>query len=207
MGSILFVDGQNFKGQIERVFVDSGKQKPVWKNYDFAGLLNHVLQGLVVDRKIFYAAKIQAHPQTQKKSQQLIQDQRELKTHLEAQGFEFIISGHVRGHLEKGRFGKDILVFKEKGVDVKIAVDLVTMSCDNKITSAIIASSDSDLQPAIKELSQRNIERIYVGFEIEPNKGLSFTTNRTILIRNAEVLSFEKVVTLPLPAMKGSPEN
>ncbi len=27
-------------------------------------------------------------------------------------------------------------------------------------------------------------------FEIMPNKGLTFTTNRTILIRNSEVLEF-----------------
>lgn len=207
MGSVLFIDGQNFKGQIERVFVASGRPKPNWKDYDFLGLLNKVLEGITVERKIFYAAKIQSHPQTQKKSQQLIQEQRELKTHLESQGFEFVIAGRVRGHIEKGRFGKDILVFKEKGVDVRIAVDLVTMSCDHTITSAVIASSDSDLQPAIKELSQRKIERIYVGFEIEPNKGLSFTTNRTILIRNAEVLTFEKVPALPLPPTTISSDN
>ncbi len=80
------------------------------------------------------------------------------------------------------------MIFREKGVDVKIAVDLVALACDKKLKTAILCSSDSDLQPAITEIKKRGIEVIYLGFEINPNKGLSFTTNRTILLRNSEVL-------------------
>ena len=80
------------------------------------------------------------------------------------------------------------LIFREKGVDVKIAVDLVSLACDKKLDTAILCSSDSDLQPAIKELRAKNIEVIYVGFESKPNKGLTYTTNRTILLRNHEVV-------------------
>jgi len=32
--------------------------------------------------------------------------------------------------------------------------------------------------------------RYRLGFEVNPNKGLTYTTNRTILIRNSEVLEF-----------------
>jgi len=115
-----------------------------------------------------------------------------LKTHLEKQGFEFVLSGSIRGHTEDGFLGKKILIFKEKGVDVKIAVDMVSWSCDKKVNSLILGSSDSDLQPAIKETRRRGVECIYLGFENEPNKGLTFTTNRTILIRNSEILDFIK---------------
>lgn len=96
----------------------------------------------------------------------------------------------MRGHLEKCSQGHETLVFKEKGVDTKICVDLVMAVCDNRLKTAIIASSDSDLQPAIKELKKRGVETIYVGFEINLNKGISFTTSRTIIIRNSEVLAF-----------------
>lgn len=84
---------------------------------------------------------------------------------------------------------KEIIIFKEKGVDVRIAVDMVSMSCDNSLETVILASSDSDLQPAIKEAGRRNKTIIYVGFEISPNKGISYTTNRTILIRNSEIIN------------------
>lgn len=72
--------------------------------------------------------------------------------------------------------------------EAKIAVDLVALACDKRLDSAILCSSDSDLQPAVTELKQRNIEIVYVGFETNPNKGLSYTTNRTILLRNPEVI-------------------
>ena len=51
-------------------------------------------------------------------------------------------------------------------------------------------SKYSDLQPAIRELNKRNIESVYLGFEMMPNKGLTATTKRTILIRNSEVLQY-----------------
>jgi len=152
-----------------------------------------VLSGLTLDRKVFYFARVKEHGDSREKSKQLIEEQRLLKTHLEKQGFEVILSGRVRGQMEDGRNGKKILVFKEKGVDVKIAVDMVSLACDRKVKEIIIASSDSDLQPAIKEVRDRKINCVYLGFEAQPNKGLSYSTNRTILIRNSEVFEYQKI--------------
>ncbi|PIR83177.1 hypothetical protein COU19_01920 [Candidatus Kaiserbacteria bacterium CG10_big_fil_rev_8_21_14_0_10_56_12] len=122
-----------------------------------------------------------------------MEEQRLLKNHLERLGFEVILSGRVRGQWEDGQHGKKALVFKEKGVDVKIAVDMVSLACDKKVKEIILGSSDSDLQPAIGEVRQRKVSCVYLGFEAQPNKGLTFTTDRTLLIRNAEVLEFEKL--------------
>ncbi|MAG44371.1 hypothetical protein CL633_00595 [bacterium] len=190
MKTILLIDGENFKGKITSVFKNVKKQRPKWFQYDFAKLLNKVLTGIKVGEKIFYFAKIKQHPKTIKKSKELIQEQRLLKTHLEKQGFKVILSGRVRGQMEDGFLGKKILVFKEKGVDVKIAVDMVSISCDKRAKQIILASSDSDLQPAIQEVKARNIQCIYMGFEAGYNKGLAYTTHRTILIRNSEVLEY-----------------
>lgn len=149
-----------------------------------------MLKGIKTDNKLFYLGKLIKHDKTPDKSLELIEKQRKLKTSLEKQGFRIIIAGRIRGHLEKCQKGHETLVFKEKGVDVKIAVDMVKHACNNKLKLAVIGSSGSDLQPAISELKARKIERIYLGFESNPNKGLTFTTNRTILIRNSEVLDF-----------------
>jgi uncharacterized LabA/DUF88 family protein len=127
------------------------------------------------------------HPDFTKKSQELIQNQRVLKSKLEKQGFEFIISGNVRGQTIALN-GKSKVVFREKGVDVKIAVDMVAEACDEKVERIILCSSDSDLQPAVTEVKKRGVEVIYLGFEMQPNKGLMYTTDRAILMRNAEIL-------------------
>jgi len=193
MEPILIIDGENFKGKIRAVFKENGKQKPIWHEYNFKGLLEKVLEGTKVEKKVFYFARIKEHELSKEKSKDLIEEQRLLKTQLEKQGFEVVLSGRVRGQMEDAPNGKKILVFKEKGVDVKIAVDMVSSACDKKTKEIILASSDSDLQPAIKEVRARKITCVYLGFESQPNKGLSYSTNRTILIRNSEVLEFEKI--------------
>lgn len=196
MKLVLFIDGENLKGKIKSVFRGSKELRPEWHTYDFVGLFGKILQGAKTDEKVFYFAKLKEHHQTKEKSQQLIEEQRLLKTHLEMQGFKVILAGNVRGQNENNSRNKNSLVFKEKGVDVKIAVDMVAQACDKKLKTAFICSSDSDLQPAIRELANRNIEIVYIGFENDPNKGMMYTTNRTILIRNSEILEFKKSKTL-----------
>jgi uncharacterized LabA/DUF88 family protein len=192
MDITLLIDGENMKGKVKDVFKELGKEKPVWHEYDFRGLFGKILGGININRKVFYFAKIKEYEKSIDKSKKLIEEQRLLKTHLEKQGFEVILRGSVRGQMENHK-GKEVLVFKEKGVDVKIAVDMVSMSCDKKIKEIILCSSDSDLQPAIEEVKKRGISCIYIGFEVNPNKGLSYTTKRTILIRNSEVIEFENI--------------
>lgn len=197
MKTIIYIDARNFQGKLEDIFELENVALPVWHEYDFKGLLNKVLEGLSIDDMFFYMARIKEHPNTKTKSQQLIQARRLLKTHLEQQGFKVIMSGVVRGNLAKDASGNERLVFKEKGVDVGIAVDMVSNVCDGNVKTAILASSDSDLQPAVREATKRNVEVIYLGFELQPNKGLTATTKRTILIRNSEALAFTKA-QLPL---------
>lgn len=188
MSAILLVDGENFKGKIKAVFAAIRQPRPLWHTYDFKKLVDTALAGVVVERTMFYFARIKEHPESRDKSRQLIEEQRQLKTHLEKQGFEVVLSGRVRGQQEEDTNGKRVLVFREKGVDVRIAVDMMSVACDKSASTIILGSSDSDLQPAVKEARARGIQCMYLGFEHQPNKGLSFTTDRTILIRDSEVL-------------------
>jgi len=191
MNNILFIDWENFRKKLNAVLEkEKISIKPKWYEYNLSGLLSQVLQGIKIDKKKFYAAKLSIYPATEQKSKELITEQRLLKTSLENQGFEFIYGGRVRANEGTNKDGRKFIVFKEKGVDVKIAVDMTRMAYRKELKLAIIASSDSDLQPAVKELRENNVECIYLGFELEPNKGLTYTTNRTILIRNSEVLQF-----------------
>lgn len=190
METILYIDGENFIKKIKAVLGQNKQTTSQLHLYNFKGLFDKVLKDIKIDRRVFYFARIKEHPDTREKSKQLIEAQRLLKTSLERQGFSIVLSGRVRGQMEKSHNNKETLVFREKGVDVKIAVDMVTDACDGKLKMAIIGSSDSDLQPAISELQRRKVDRIYLGFEMMPNKGMTYTANRTILIRNSEVLEF-----------------
>lgn len=190
MRAVLYVDGNNFLGKLREVFREEHVTEPLWDRYDFESLFKQILGNLNLDEKRIYFARLKEHPETKEKSKTLIEERRRLKNRFEQAGFTVVLSGTVRGHYVRDLDGKSVLVFKEKGVDVGLAVDMVSTACDKNLITAIMASSDSDLQPAIRELTKRGVECIYLGFEIQPNKGLTYTTKRTILIRNSEALQF-----------------
>ncbi len=189
MDTILFIDGENFIHKLEEVLKSKNidKEKIDMASLNFNALFALPLKDYKISKKIFYSAKLHFFEETGQKSNKLIEIQRKLKNNLIKQGFEFIIAGHVRRQKVKVD-RKEGFVFKEKGVDVRIAVDLVALSCDKKLKTAILCSSDSDLQPAVKEVRKRGTKIIYLGFELNPNKGLTYTTNRTILFRDSEIL-------------------
>jgi len=72
--------------------------------------------------------------------------------------------------LDKGKINKFSGLYslsnnwKEKGVDVKIAVDILTLARDDSCQSIILLSSDSDLLPAIKKAQEVGKPIEYVGF-------------------------------------------
>ena len=62
--------------------------------------------------------------------------------------------------------------FREKGIDVKIATDLVAAALDDKYDVAIIVSSDTDLVPMIDWIRFRFKKKVeYVGFSIPDKSG------------------------------------
>ena len=184
--TILFINGENFIFKVEQALKEQGisRHKVDLASINLDKLFRQSLKGFDISRKIFYNARLHFYKDTPKKSEELIKLQRKLRNTLVNQGYEFVIAGNVRAQKVDGK-----VVFREKGVDVKIAVDLVSLACDKKLDIAILCSSDSDLQPAIAELRKRKVEIVYLGFETNPNKGLSYTTNKTILLRNPEILN------------------
>lgn len=186
--TILFIDGENFRHKVEDVFKEEGIDKNTvdFASIDIQHLVKNVLKDFNIKTKLFYAARLKEYKETLKKSRELITIQRRLKTNLEKQGFDFIIAGNVRAQVIDGKNPRTI--FREKGVDVRIAVDLVSLACDGKMDIAIICSSDSDLQSAIAELKKRKIKVVYLGFQMNPNRGLIYTVDETILFRNSEII-------------------
>lgn len=62
--------------------------------------------------------------------------------------------------------------FREKGIDVKMATDLVAGALDDKYDAAIVVSSDSDLVPMIDWVRFRFHKKIeYIGFSIPDRSG------------------------------------
>ena len=188
MSTIVFVDGENFQKKIRQVFAESGLK---WDDKKYGEIrLKQLLKSALPDERLsaihYYVAKLHVYPETKEKSEELVQLQRTLKSNLSSQGVRFIVSGNVRMYpLEKGE-----LLFKEKGVDVRLAVDAISLAADKKIKTAVLCSSDSDMQPVVKELKRRKVRVIYLGFQTQPNRGLMYTCDETVLIRKNELKKY-----------------
>ena len=78
---------------------------------------------------------------------------------------------------------------REKGIDVKIATDLIVGAIENKYDTAIIVSSDTDLVPAIDWIRNRIKKSVeYVGFSIpDENDEKKSTTPSLALIPKTDL--------------------
>ncbi len=185
---IAFIDGENTKGRIREVFLKHKQTLPPWEKYDFKGLLDESFRINPVAVRKFFRAHPKTHPDIREESEMLLSSYRNLGGHLSRQGFEVIKAGTLRADYrnEKDRRPK----YREKGVDVALAVAMVTMACDKMLDKAYLVASDSDYQPAVTEVKARGRKVVYVGFEVNPNLGLIAKTNDRIIISDIDVLRF-----------------
>lgn len=83
---------------------------------------------------------------------------------------ELLIDSRVVGYKELLKKGISKIQFqreREKGIDVKLATDLVTAAVDDRYDTAVVVSSDADLVPAIDWVRYRTKKKVeYIGFSI-----------------------------------------
>jgi len=96
------------------------------------------------------------------KSKQIVQGQQKFLSNIENEGFV----------IKRGRVMYDEGKIREKGTDVKIAVDLVVGAVDNLYDTAVLVSSDTDLIPAIQYIKYKGKKLEYVGFSHNPSLGM-----------------------------------
>jgi uncharacterized LabA/DUF88 family protein len=201
--TVLFIDGENFLFSVAEVLKNTNriKHKSQITRLSINSLVSSALKDFNVGKVKFYAGKIHIPndvPELVEKSKIVAETQRRLKRYLTNENIEFILSGHVRLQDTKvNHRGKLHGVFKEKGTDVKIAVDMISLSCDSLIEVALLLSSDSDMQPAVKEMIKRGVTVVYIGFENHVNVGLSKTTSKTVILRQSEILDAWDIANPP----------
>lgn len=190
---IAFIDGENTKGRIRDVFSKYNLQTPNWSTYDFKGLLDEAFKLHPVADRRFYRALPKRHPDLVQESEALLNSYRNLGGHLNRQGFTVVKAGTLRADYKNE--GDKRPRYREKGVDVSLAVAMVSLACDEQLENAYLVASDSDYQPAVAEVRNRGKKVTYVGFEVNPNLGLIAKTNNRIIISDADVLKFGGVET------------
>ena len=135
----IYFDGSNTYNKLKKLELPEED-----KRFDFAAFAAHIAGERKLISKRYYVGIVRNHDNSEK-SEKLVRKQQQFLETLRSTGFE-VKSGKIM--YDGGRI-------REKGVDVKLALDLVIGAADNLYDTAIVISSDTDLIPAIKYIRVR----------------------------------------------------
>ena len=96
--------------------------------------------------------------------------------------------------IHKGFMMKHNDIYSEKGVDVKIATDILRGAFLDEYNECYIVSSDTDIIPAIRcaiDIKRKTI--VYVGFENFISKALDAHCSKTVILHKEQLLNCASV--------------
>ncbi len=177
----IFVDGGNFYHLVLK------KLKIKENNFSFNDFAEFLANGrdIVSMGKRFYVGTVREQVGNPR-SKEAMSKQTKHFTTLKSNGWD-IKTSKLRTRIEKIRIDDRVVGYKElkrkgvheivirttreKGIDVKLATDLIVGAVDDRYDTAIIVSSDSDLIPAIDWVRKKRGKKIeYIGFSIIDGK-------------------------------------
>lgn len=142
------------------------------------------IEQFVVSRKLegvrYYIGQIKADP-NDKQSEKIHRHQQILFEKLKQAGF-YIVRGRIR------QIGN---TFTEKGVDVRIGIDLVEGAYEDRYDTAILISSDGDLAPAVEMVIRKNKKVEMIGFAHKPSYALIQKANVYHSIKQSDLEKFK----------------
>ena len=191
-GPVVYIDGENFMFRAAETLVANGKikSKDEISTFDFRYLFEKSFLGGSTKAVIrYYGTRVKvfkADPYLETKTKKIIAKQRTLRNSLSVQDIEFVESGRLKvrdGDICRSCNSSD-LHLQEKGVDVKIAVDIVNDSLEGR--KLYVVSSDTDLLPAINASSAHIV---YVGFPKLLTNALQQSADEVVVLRDSEIIT------------------
>lgn len=178
----IYIDGENFVHIVVSCLKKHNliQKREQLKDFDFTYLIEFVAQQRPLKplHIRYYGAKLQivkTNAQLKKLSTQMVKWNAIWSNVLQRQGIEFIKCGHlkVRDSHKCSYCGRIDQVFLEKGVDVGLAVDIVSDAFRKQAQEIVLFSADSDMLPAIKRAHSVGVKIIYVAFSGTVNRALT----------------------------------
>ena len=156
---IVYLDGENVVHQLMDVLRRTRRlqSRDDLLKVDVVGLIKRLVGTKDATIK-YYTTTIGSAPndeELEKRWQDILAWTELWTKHLEGQGIQIVEAGKLRARdgLVCKNCGHQEAVFREKGVDVRLAVDLVVDSETDK--NLVIWSSDADLLPAVEVIKDR----------------------------------------------------
>jgi putative uncharacterized protein (fragment) len=196
---IVFVDGENFRQRVVELLCHQGviADKNAYFSLDVRGLIEDVLgiSGVEIN---YYASEIKTPKgytpsvRIQRQVDGIKENSRRWVAMLKRQDINYIKAGNlkVKEGKECNHCHKTQEILQEKGVDVRMALDMLELSYKTKNTSVVSVSSDTDLCPSYHKIRKRKCKTTYICFSDSVNRAVAAATDETITITPQKVMSY-----------------
>ena len=107
------------------------------------------------------------------------------------QSIQVVKAGNLKVHESNACFhcGRRTMVLQEKGVDVRLASEVVMAAVHDNVTDIVVLSSDADMIPALNIARKGGASITYLCFDEERNHALEVATDRTIVYTREQILN------------------
>lgn len=194
MKKLILIDGENFIHQVVDVLTEAKlvNLREDLKRLDVFFILEKVLKEPKSSWQAnYYAARVRRinqTPELQQKTASMIAWNAFWAPWLSNQDIKYIKAGNllVRDGKRCSKCGHQALILQEKGVDVRIATDLIRNA--RRGVHLVLVSSDGDLMPAVEEAIRRGAKVTYVCFEAGINWALARNASRRRMIASKQII-------------------
>lgn len=176
--AVVFIDGSNFYFKLKALTnTTEGKIRLLDFQFDrFAARL--VQPNNLVETRYYIGALRQ---RGNEKSEKMYADQQKLFGRLQQQHIAITL-GQLIQHPDRS--------FHEKGVDVRLAVEMIRFAREDRYDVAYLVSSDTDLVAAAEEVKLLGKKICYVGTAGRQSFGLTKIANDVRLLRQEDIQPF-----------------
>jgi uncharacterized LabA/DUF88 family protein len=202
----VFIDGENLRHRLVTALLHGGRihDAEEWFKADIHKLISKALQS-EPDEISYYTTRIkqpeyEIPEKLRKKITDIQESHRRWIAELSNQGVRVVKAGllKVRESSACVHCGKRTLVLQEKGVDVRMATEMVMAAVHDGAKTIVVMSSDADMIPALEVIRRAGTRVLYLCFEDEKNNAIEVVADHTITYNRQDIID----VFTPYPREK-----
>lgn len=192
----VFIDGENLRHRLVTALLHTNHLHDAddWFKADVRQLITKALQS-EPEEISYYTTRIkQPEYEIPEKLRDKITDiqesHRRWVAELTNQGVRVVKAGllKVRESSACVHCGKRTLILQEKGVDVRMATEMVMAAVHDGAQTIVVMSSDADMIPALEVIRRAGTRVLYLCYEDEKNNAIEVVADHTITYTKQHII-------------------
>lgn len=195
----VFIDGENMRHRLVSVLVGAHKieDSEDYFKTDIRKLITDALNksGESPEEISYYTTRIRQPEfdipeKLRSKITQIQESHRRWIAELTNQGVRVVKAGLLKVHENAPCYhcGRRTMILQEKGVDVRMATEMVMAAVHDEVKTIVVLSSDADMIPALEVVKRFDTRIIYMCFDEERNDALSIVADQTVTYSRQDII-------------------